>query len=420
VSSFTQNAIAILTAYLGELLYVQPSDNISLIDMRGKIIVRDFNIPAIPTSLFEALAYYASPDANQSSTYKRPFLAPIQTDLLALSLGGAAGYISAINASRDELEAYYSHHSGTHWLVPGVFTGADSYEKLIQAASNNQTASIRIDATYATKPVPRVHATLPGSSNETIVLATHTDGVTYVQENGPSALLTLARYFASLPLASRKKTIEFAFEASHLAYQLDSDKLLAKSLDATYDNANDTTAFVIAIEHLGSREIEPAANSSADNPQLEYTGRSEALLWSVGPVQPAIDAVLNIVQARDLNNTVVAPGFPPANEERVPTYFSMGGLGSYYHGALIPTMATITGPWSLWAPGFGAEALDYDVLRSQHMAIGDAILALSEYSRDELMGNYTEYRQRRADGTETSMINYETAQFITDPNAVYF
>jgi hypothetical protein len=36
------------------------------------------------------------------------------------------------------------------------------------------------------------------------------------------------------------------------------------------------------------------------------------------------------------------------------------------------------------------------------------------------MGNYTEYRQRRADGTETSMINYETAQFITDPNAVYF
>jgi hypothetical protein len=290
----------------------------------------------------------------------------------------------------------------------------------MEAASKNQSVSIRIDAKTDTKPVPRVHATLAGQSNETIVLATHTDGVTYVQENGPSALLTLARYFASLPRSARKKTIKFAFEASHLAYQLDSDKLLAKSLDATYDNANDTTAFVIAIEHLGSREILPSSNSTAQSPELVYTGRSEALLWSVGPVQPAIDAVMDIVQSRNLNNTVVAPGFPPANEERVPTYVSMGGLGSYYHNALVPTMATITGPWSLWAPGFGAESLDYDVLRTQHMAIGDAILALSEYSRDELMGNYTDFRERRLQGAETSSINYDNAQFITDPNGIYF
>lgn len=399
-------------------MYLEPSDNISAIDVKGKILMRDFSVPQVPIELITSIAYHLSPDANESTTYARPYLAPVSPDLLAASLGGAAGFISPINASRDQMEGYYTTHAGVHWLVPGVFTGADSYAKLLETARNNGTASIRIDAETDTKRVPRFRATLPGQSNETIVVATHTDGVTYVQENGPVALLTLARYFASLPMSSRKKTIQFAFEASHLAYQLDSDKLLAKELDASYDNANDTTAFVIAIEHLGSREILPMENSTTN--ELEYTGRSEALLWSVGPSQNAIDSIVDIVQARNLNNTVVAPGFPPSNSERVPEVFSMGGLGTYYHAALIPTAALITGPWSLWAPTFGAESLDFDLLRSQHIAIGDAILALSEFSKAELAGNYTEYRERRFLGAETNEINFETEQFITDPNFVYY
>lgn len=403
---------------LAPLMYLQASDNISAIDVKGKILIRDFYLPPVPIELISGIAYYGSPDATDEDTYARPYLAPVAPDLLAASLGGAAGFISAINASRDQMEGYYTHHSGTHWLLPGVFTAADTYASLLETARNNGTASIRIDAEYDTKRVPRFSATLPGQSNETIVIATHTDGVTYVQENGPVALLTLARYFASLPLSSRKKTIKFAFEASHLAYQLDSDKLLAKELDSTYDNANDTTAFVIAIEHLGSREILPIEGSAHN--ELEYTGKSEALLWSVGPVQSAIDSVIEIAKARDLNNTVVAPGFPPASPDAVPEYFSMGGLGTYYHAALIPTAALITGPWSLWAPSFGAEALDYDVLRSQHMAIGDAVLALSEFSKAELAGNYTEYRQKRLAGAETNKINFETEQFITNPDFVYY
>lgn len=317
--NFTLDIIANICD-LAPLMFLDSAANISAMDVRGKILVRDFSVPPVPIELITSIAYHLSPDTNDTTTtYARPYLAPVSPDLLAASLGGAAGFISAINASREQLEGYYTTHAGTHWLVPGVFTGADSYETLREAARNNGTASIRIDAKTDTKRVPRFWATLPGQSNETIVVATHTDGVTYVQENGPVALLTLARYLASLPLSARKKTIKFAFEASHLAYQLDSDKLLAKELDATYDNANDTTAFVIAIEHLGAREILPIANSSTN--ELEYTGRSEALLWSVGPSQHAIDSIIGIVEARDLNNTVVAPGFPPASAESVPEYF---------------------------------------------------------------------------------------------------
>ncbi|PIA88759.1 hypothetical protein CB0940_07940 [Cercospora beticola] len=411
------------SAISGQLMYLDPNANISTIDLKGKIIVRDYSNLAIPTSLFQSIAYYASADATLNPTYSRPFLTPPHADLLAASLGGAAGYVSAFNVSRKQLEGYYSGHSGTHWLVPGVFTGAEQYLQLREAAEKNLTASIRIDAKSGRVKVPRLMATLPGLSNETIVIATHTDGVTYVQENGPAALLTLLKYFAALPIRARVKTLKFAFEASHLAYQLDSDKLLAKSLDADYDQANGTTAFVIAIEHLGSREIEsyPAPNGTYGN-VLNYTGRGEAILWAVGEVQQAIDGVIDIAKNRSLDNVVVSPGFPPANPPNmVPTYPSMGGLGTYYTNALLPTMSLISGPWSLWAPSFGAEAVDYDRLRIQHIAIGDAVLMLSQFSKEQLAGNYTEFRRLRAAGTaNTTTINYDDAQFITTPDGVYY
>ncbi|TIA28191.1 hypothetical protein D6C78_10858 [Aureobasidium pullulans] len=409
------------SALSGPLLYIPASANIADYNITGKVVLRDYPFLDIPTSLFSNAAYYYSPDSiNHKSTYIRPFVSPPNADLLACSLQGAIGYISAFNVSRKQLEGYYSGHAGTHWKVPGVFTGAEQYQTLLQAAAQSLTASISIDAINGSVVVPRIHATLPGVSKETIVVATHTDGVTYVQENGPVALLTLAQYFASLPLAARNKTIMFAFEASHLAYQLDSDKTLAKTLDATYDNG--TTAFVIAVEHLGTREIEQYPNANGTGTYLNYTGLPESILWSVGEVQPAIAAVVGVAKSRALENTVVSPGFPPINPSNmVPTYASMGGLGTYYTNALVPTMALISGPWSLWAPSFGAEALDFERLRTEYLAIGDVILALSRYSKVELAGNYTTFRQRRASGNATVLdIDYVDAQFITVANATYY
>ena len=44
-----------------------------------------------------------------------------------------------------------------------------------------------------------MHATLPGQSDERIVLITHTDGNTWVQENGIAALLAIGQYVARRP-----------------------------------------------------------------------------------------------------------------------------------------------------------------------------------------------------------------------------
>lgn len=78
--------------------------------------------------------------------------------------------------------------------------------------------------------------------------------------------------------------------------------------------------------------------------------------------------------------------------------FSVGGLGTSFHQHLFPTTSIISGPWSLWAPKFGALAVDYNRLRDQTRAFADVIAAVQPLSKQQIAGNYTEYRQRRAAG----------------------
>lgn len=211
---------------IGQLLYVPGTANLSEIDVKGKIVLRDYNVLDIPVSFIANGAYYLSEDqsANINGSYARPFVTPFNEELLLVGNKGAAGYISMFNVTREQVESYYGPHDGVYWQVPALFTGAEARKGLIEAAAVNRTASIRIDAKVSTARVPQLSALLPGESDDTIVIATHLDGATYVQENGPAALLTLARYFSMLPKPERRKSILFAFRSSHLAFQRDSGK----------------------------------------------------------------------------------------------------------------------------------------------------------------------------------------------------
>ena len=64
-------------------------------------------------------------------------------------------------------------------------------------------------------------------------------------------------------------------------------------------------------------------------------------------------------------------------------------------------MAIISGPWSLWAPSFGEQAIDFERMRSQLLAAGDAVLALDDLPRDQIAGLYPAERALRAAGAPT-------------------
>ena len=404
----------------GPLIYVPPGANISSYNVSGKIVIRDFTFTGTAYSLLFALVglypeYYRTNDTNDlaGTSYDRPFTVSPNADMIAATSAGAVGFISAFNVTRTSIQSYWDPHEGTHQKIPGVYVGADELVTLKQAAQQGQIATVGVDAFAEVAYTKEIFATLPGTTNETIVIVTHTDGNTFVQDNGVVALLELARYFAALPMSSRRKTLQFAFTSGHLSYSRDGNYPLARKIDFEYDRGGNV-ALVVAMEHMGTNEILPVARRDGGPGQnLTLTGRGEIMLWSVGPMQQVIDAAKAAVVHRRLDNIVVAPGLSVPNNSQVPTISSFGGIGTGYHQYLVPTTSIISGPWSLWAPKFGASAVNITRLRDQTLAFADMILSIDGLSKSQIAGNYTAWRALRAGGYPSPAVELPP-QFVDD------
>jgi hypothetical protein len=171
------------------------------------------------------------------------------------------------------------------------------------------------------------------------VLDTNTDGVGWVQENGTVGLLALAEHFARQPLRCRTRTLEFVFATGHLHRAAEGSEFQARALDAEYDSGSLVYAFVL--EHLGTREFLPVGGT------LRPTGAGEFSAWFAG--SPALAAAARTaLTACGVDRASVLPGNDPPVPDRAPPQCSFGGIGMHFHSHLVPTMAMISGPWTLW------------------------------------------------------------------------
>lgn len=212
-----------------------------------------------------------------------------------------------------------------------------------------------------------------------------------IWDNGPIGMLALAEYFSSLPLECRPRTIQLAFTTAHLYLSHVGADRYAETLDHGYDEG--TVAFAVALEHLGAREF-VATPRPAPLPgrQLEATGESELFAVFVHESPVTLQAVTRAVIDRDLRRTFILRG-ADAPAARFPPHASYGGEGGPYHQHLIPTVAAITGPATLFMPAFTQdELLDVELMRRQTMAFGDIILELQGLPREVIAGADTAYR----------------------------
>jgi hypothetical protein len=387
------------TTQSGRLVHLPREQAISA-DVVGKVVLRDFPSFALPYDLLFSQPIHLSPgcDELRGQIWDRPGLANtvLHEDLLAAGTAGAAGVVFAFDLPTAQLAGYFEPHMGTHYRVPAVFVGTEGREQLQALAAHETHVEMTVRANVRQGATRNVHATLPGQSDERIVLVTHTDGNTWVQENGIAALLAIGQYVARLPLAERRRTIELTFTSAHLHISREGSHRYSAQLDREYDEGSVACAF--AIEHLGTRDLNPEARADGPGRHLVFGDGGELLLWCIGPSGAMREAVVDAVTRRGLGRVLVAPGFGAPVEGQVPPIVSFGGIGTPYHAHLVPTTSIITGPWSLWAPAFGANAIDFSLLRRQALAAADVVLALDGMSREEIAGEYPAYRAARAAG----------------------
>jgi hypothetical protein len=398
----------------GELVYLSREEEITPENSAGKVIVREFPANSIPLVGLQLIGEYITPDlANQTGNYERPFLHSQHEELLAASRAGAAGVIFTFDVPREQVAGYGDPHQGTIYKVPAVYAAEDTADQLkALGTEGGYSASVVVRAKVERDKTRNLIATLPGKGPERMAFFANTDGQSWVQEDGVAGLIALARYYAELPLRCRPRTLEIAFTTAHDAVVVDGAARYAERLDGDYDEGS--VAFAFAVEHLGTREIVPAPDPDGSGQRLVFTGLGEPFLFAAGDSAVLRQTSVAITQRRHLDRTAVLRGLALPTPQ-VPPICSMGGLGGFTHTHLVPTLAMISGPWSLYAPSFERRAIDFGRMRSQLLAIGDTALALDEIPREQIAGDYLSFREQRAQGAATCPPPENLPQFAPGP-----
>src|SRR5262249_11523229 len=181
---------------------------------------------------------------------------------------------------------------------PGVYVQA-SGPALRAMADAHETVTVTLEAQIVTNAATdTVIATLPGSSDEVILLNTHTDGPNATEENGALGLLALAKYFSRIPRGDRARTLVLPMTTGHFASPWVPS---IRGFITRFPEIVKRTRAAVTVEHLGWREWLDAASL-----QYKDTGRLE---WSVAitPSKPMADRLLTALAGSRDRAGVVNP-----------------------------------------------------------------------------------------------------------------
>ena len=217
------------------------------------------------------------------------------------------------------------------------------------------------------------------------------------------AMLAIARALARLPRACRPRTIELAFPTAHFYQRVASPRrrhggagVLAAALDRDYDRGR--VAGVIVLEHLGAREYSAVPRPGHPGRELRLSGRPELSQVFVTPSAPLRAAVRRQVESHGLDRTTMMVGADGTDPARAAEHCNFGGEGTPYAEHLLPTVALISAPASLYDPVFGLRSIDFARMRAQTLAFADLALELSRMPAPTMAGDVARERARRRAG----------------------
>jgi hypothetical protein len=395
------------------LTYVPAGTDITADNAAGKLVVRDAPAGSVQYALlflpFVSWEVYdpgntIDPSGNLYGDFINYL--PRIADLRNAKQAGAKGIIFVKDRPRRQIVGHYEPYEGEAWGVPGVFLGSDEGKALTDAlaAGKHPTARIYNRASYKTVTTPSIEATIPGQSPQRIVIDSHTDGTNAVEDNGPIAMVAMARYLAALPMECRPRTIQFAFSTAHF-YQRVKPKSgvrdggaeqLAQQLDADYDKG--TVSIVLVLEHLGARDYEQVDRTDGGpGKELKDTGLRAIQFVGVTPAPMLVKAVDGVVRSYDMQRSILLQG-SDAPGGSVPQHCSFGGEGTPYERHLLPTIGVIAAPQFLYDPAIELEGIDFDVMHSELLGWTEMVNTLGTMSQSDISGTVDSERQQRANG----------------------
>jgi hypothetical protein len=353
----------------GQLAYGGAAGAWNLTDLAGKVVLIECPIKARPFAEWYTV-WGVHPKGETPPTVTRPARGPVDDLTIFRKAGAVAVILGWVDISDANAADQYTPFSRPPQEIPGLYVGKETTARLRELAKTGASATVVLEAEITPDcPTSTIIATLPGSSlDDAIIVNTHTDGTNATEENGGVAIVALAKYFASLPVSQRKKTLVFPLTTGHFAGPWVPS---IRGVIAKHPELIKKAVAAVTIEHLGCREW-------MDDAALEYkpTGKNE-LSIAISPLNTTADLMLDGL-ADSLDRTAVVN----------PSHGGWFGEGSALSRAGIPTIGYIPQPnYLLASPADGCIAkLSSDLMYSQIKMFAAIIRKMDAMSRSELRG----------------------------------
>ena len=334
-------------------------------NLTGKILYIDVPILTMPfRERYRLLGVYDK-NTDFPSSRSAPYVSSAESPpfLQGFKQAGAAGVVFRRTDISDENAAnQYYPFSRPLQELPAIWVGRDGGAELRSLAESRAKATLVLEADlFPGTRTDTLIATLPGSSSsdELLIINTHTDGTNATEENGGIGLLALASYFAQLAKSSRKRTLVFFLTTGHFARPyVGTNGFLEKHPEIIHKAVG-----ALSVEHLGCREWK-------DDASMKYraTGKDELSLVLTN-VNRTADVTLASVKGTSDRRVAVA--VVQANE-----YFT--GEGRFPARVGIPTIGYIPLPdYLLAAPPDGCiRKLSPSLMYGQIQALAKVIHAM--------------------------------------------
>jgi hypothetical protein len=360
----------------GELVYYRIPPR-SFAAATGKIALVEISVPSLPRLLmrlaFRARTRVPDRSADFGSWFTSPLLSMgFLPNLGAAARAGVLGLVCIWRRCSNGNAAYqYLPFITPYQGCPALWVGGAVGDRLMDLARRGGRIKFKLDATIEPVEVDTLYAVLPGTdAAETIIVNTHTDGPNACEENGPVALLTLARYFAGFNQTQRRRTMIFVLVTGH--FQLPqlpvhgqaTSTWLSQHRDLWAGHAGQLKAVAgVTAEHLGAMEWKD------DDSFVDFRPTRRPELELVYTANPTLDRIyVDALDERTITRTMT---LRPVND----IYF---GEGEPLFQAGIPTISMIAIPDYLCAapPSGYIEKLDLQLFYEQIETLAKVLTAL--------------------------------------------
>lgn len=318
----------------GALLTFPPGPGV---DAAGKIAVVEnlhITLPQTATRFFSSREY--DPDGEfDTISQVLPFSFAFQNAMAPAISAGAAGFIGIVSGLPFDTHEYFVPYDAVERPIPGVWiSGSDGARLKELIAAGPVSGRIVADTTLERVTSHNIVATLPGASDEWIVIGSHHDGpwASAVEDgSGIAMVLAQARYWSQVPRHERPHNLMFVLQGGHMSGGAGLAGFLSR-----YSDRLDEIVLELHLEHA-------AREARGENRQLVATDKPEIRWWFTSRITPLEDAVEAALKAEDLRRSFIMQpdGFPPGSVAP-PTD------GAFFHPAGVPIVNFLTAPMYLF------------------------------------------------------------------------